>query len=895
MLSVHKMDDLNQFLQTRRTDGRPTHLSLFHPKGKYLVCNSDLEDFWTLYNYHYTVEPLGIAEAQTSLHIPVLVDVDLKAEYRPDLDGVSFYTLEHVATLVKIYQKVLVEILQDVCPENLYCFLLEKAPYRLQRNGKEYYKNGFHLQFPNVFMSRYQQEHILLPRVRMECKKLKEGEYPSTVTPDTMIDKGYCRGSGSPWLLYGSRKEAGMEPYLLTKGFNEEGVMTEAWWELLRGFEYGERVLETRQDLEDHLPQIFSIQVEDRTSFILELKSDIHAINWDKPPVGVPKPPKKLLTAPTTQDASTIDSTHKMVEDLLDLLALERSKDRNEWIRVGWILFNTFDGSDEGYQHWIRFSKRCADKFDESVCRYEWSRMERKDLGMASLKYMAKQDNPKGYEQVMSLFMQPLIDRCLKLNGAHNDLAMILFQRYDSEFKCGSTIHKSWYQFRDHIWCKTEEGVTLRKKISAEIVDDYQEIARQYLQKHLGAEDEDESKSYKKKMNNALKMVEKLKQSPYKTNVMKEAAEVFYDAEFLQKLDANPYLIGFHNGIYDLKTHEFRDGCPNDYVSLKMAISYRRDFTMTSPEVLQVLDYFEKIFPDHDVRQYFLDISSDVFIGGNFNKIVQVWTGEGDNGKSITQSIFEQMLGPYAIKLPTALIIGKRTQSSAACPELVRAGNGCRMAVLQEPDQKDVINIGILKELSGNDTFFARGLFKEGSEITPLFKLVLICNELPNLHNSDRATWNRIRVIPFEATFSDDAPATYEEQLRDKIFPKDAQFKDKIPGMTEALAWYLLERLKTKPKQVAEPNKVTKATEHYRRKNDVYRLFSEEFVENIPDKTVQLMELYSTFKDWFRESFPNSPLSSKMELKEYFTKKWGEPVGIHQVWTGHCIRSHFEI
>ena len=55
------------------------------------------------------------------------------------------------------------------------------------------------------------------------------------------------------------------------------------------------------------------------------------------------------------------------------------------------------------------------------------------------------------------------------------------------------------------------------------------------------------------------------------------------------------------------------------------------------------------------------------------------------------------MMGNYSIKLPTSLITGKRTQSSAACPELVRAGNGVRWAVLQEPDAKDVINIGILK------------------------------------------------------------------------------------------------------------------------------------------------------------------------------------------------------
>ena len=75
--------------------------------------------------------------------------------------------------------------------------------------------------------------------------------------------------------------------------------------------------------------------------------------------------------------------------------------------------------------------------------------------------------------------------------------------------------------------------------------------------------------------------------------------------------------------------------------------------------------------------------------------------------------LFEKMLGEYSIKLPTSLITGKRTQSSAASPELVRAGNGVRWVVLQEPDQKDFLNIGVLKELSGNDTFYARGLFKK--------------------------------------------------------------------------------------------------------------------------------------------------------------------------------------
>ena len=105
----------------------------------------------------------------------------------------------------------------------------------------------------------------------------------------------------------------------------------------------------------------------------------------------------------------------------------------------------------------------------------------------------------------------------------------------------------------------------------------------------------------------------------------------------------------------------------------------------------------------------------------------------------------------YSVKLPTSLIVGKRTQASAACPELVRAGNGVRWCITR-PDKKDILNIGILKELSGNDTFFARGLYKEGSEITPMFKLVLICNDPPQVPYSDKATWDRIRVLPFEST-----------------------------------------------------------------------------------------------------------------------------------------------
>ena len=393
-----------------------------------------------------------------------------------------------------------------------------------------------------------------------------------------------------------------------------------------------------------------------------------------------------------------------------------------------------------------------------------------------------------------------------------------------------------------------------------------------------------------KEIKNIQKILVNLKSAPFKDNVLKECREVFYDENFLKHLDRNPFLVGFKNGIYDLKTHEFRDGKPDDYISLQMPINYI-EFNAKDKKVLECHDFLEKIFPDKTLRDYFLDNSSDVFIGGNQAKKVWFWSGEGDNGKSVTQSIFEKMLGKYAVKLPTSLIVGKRTASSSACPELVRAGNGVRWAVLQEPDKKDVVNIGILKELSGNDSFYARGLFKEGGEMEPMFKLVVICNDPPSIPYSDKATWNRIRVIPFESTFCDNPPATYEEQLKEKKFPKDPFFAEKIPDMVQAFCWILLNHRKDNKRRF-EPDKVKLATQMYKIKNDVYRQFIDECVAEDEKGSVTIQELYVFFKEWFKESMPHHTTPTKNEVKEYFIKLWNDPV--KNRWTGYKLKSYDE-
>jgi len=861
------MSNLHSFLHVHRTDSKPSHISMINPKGKFLLRDEDMKSFWELYSVFD--QSKGVGEMPNTPNLPIVVDVDLKKEIVENIQFLEkrvLYSIDHVKVIVGIYQKVLTEIIQNLDPAHLVCFLLEKNAYLCQDKDKTFMKNGFHLHFPFIFLNKVVHQNDLIPRIYMEIKKLKASELPSVPNVENCIDKQYIKNA---WLLYGSQKESN-QPYFVTCALNSQTQVVENWQDCFENYQIfdhkGQKISFDHLDIEEYLPQIFSISLNHRENYLYDIKNDLPSITSDNKTIGIKM--KKIVYP------ENIERTSKLVDDLLACLSDERAEDRNEWMTIGWILFNIFHGIQEGFDKWIEFSKRSS-KYQESVCFYEWNKMKPRDYTIGSLKYIAREDNPELYKKALAEHTAHLYDKCLKLDGTHHDLANVLYQKYESDFVCASLSHKVWYQFDNNIWEKVDLGYTLSSKISSELVIEYETIWKDLISKFRAA-DEEEAPVLNKRLKQVQKLIYNLKSNSYKNHIMAQAAEVFFCPPFYKKLDTNPYIVAFGNGVYDLQNHIFREGRPGDYLSLKMNISYNDHYTENCKEIKELHSFFEKIFPDADVREYFLDHAAEIFIGRNRHKTFQFWTGKGNNGKSITQNIFEQMLGPYSIKLPTSLITGKRTQSSAACPELVRAGSGVRFATLQEPDKKDVLNIGILKELSGNDTFFARGLYKEGAEITPMFKPVLICNDPPIVPHNDKAFWNRVKLIPFESTFDSElAPESFEEQVKQKIFPRDENFEDKIPRMLEPFAWFLLNRLKTKPMNKKEPLKVILATNNYKKKNDIFKQFVDEYVEEKEGKIITHLEMYSMFKDWQKESCPNNPCPDRSEFMDYFIELWG--------------------
>ena len=155
----------------------------------------------------------------------------------------------------------------------------------------------------------------------------------------------------------------------------------------------------------------------------------------------------------------------------------------------------------------------------------------------------------------------------------------------------------------------------------------------------------------------------------------------------------------------------------------------------------------------------------------------------------------------------------------------------------------------------------------------------MICNKLPSLRDADRATWNRIRVIPFESTFlpENECPESYEEQLLQKKFPMDKYFSDKIPELIQPLAWYLLHRWKNCSKRDRiEPTEVKVATETYIKNNDIYSQFENQCIFQKENSKLTIISLYSYFKEWFREECPSMVIPNRSIMKNHFIKQWGD-------------------
>ncbi len=893
-----------------------SHVTQMRPLNKFLIPSSSTEAFYKFYcdivESNNKKEGKGIAlisiSQKPSKYQPIIYDLDLKCKLVDYLkvtkDPIDFldtgnknflYTPGDLDIIIKTFQKVLKECGVNVKPWQLICAKLEKKrPY--VENG--IISSGIHLHFPFYWQEKENIAIQIEPRSTEELKKLISAGKIFLETPFTVESKIIDSVINKCWLMYGSMKGSKQLAYKFTGFVDSKGGSVPIEKTLkMANFEIrdpdGNPIEIPKGKEEYYLPRILSINQMENTfeEYIIDKVGGLEYIYKDK--IQGIKSKTKGYT-----DLSS-EQTLKLTTDLMNIINPARANKYDTWFNMGVVLFNIGNGCVEYLDLWIEFSKKTTEgNFNENFCYYSWEHFEKKNVTIGSLHYFAKMDNPQKWEDLNKKNADKRIKECIK--GSDNDLAKMLFDRYQTTFACVNQSKKIWFRYEGHRWVKDENGRNLSMLISSELSKSFTNIAKRLyeakLQQGMGSDDdidEDEiiekQKKEEKERKKIEKLIQKMKSSPGKRAIMSEASEVFYREGFEDKLDSNPDLVCFTNGVIDLKdpTLTLRPGKPEDNITLCTGYDYK-EFSWDSQEVAEANDFFQKVFPRKEFRNFFFEYAAGLLRGGNIHKVFLVMSGRGNNAKSVLMDLLEKVLGKYCIKLPTSLITGARTQSSAAAPELSRS-NGTRFAVVQEPSKKDKINVGLLKELTGNDSMFLRGLFQDGKEQAILFCLAMICNHLPALPADDPAAWDRVLVLLFESKFleASKVPKSIKEQFKQKIFVKDPTFSLKSNGMRAPVMWIFMQYYKKirDEGRSPPPQVVLDATSKYRHDNDLIlkyindRIVMEKSSED-SDNSLSITSIISDLKEWaFKDNLPKDVIPKKDELIEDLKSRWGPSEG----------------
>ena len=475
----------------------------------------------------------------------------------------------------------------------------------------------------------------------------------------------------------------------------------------------------------------------------------------------------------------------------------------------------------------------------------------------------------------------PSIKKLLEesLTGSHYKIAKVIYNIYKDSFRIDDIRNPDWYEFDGIKWTKTHImniliSEELQKYYNGIKISDTGALKNNDLEEFLETSEKVESNMRNSMVEN---IINKLENVTFKKSVMTEMHYLFKSLEpnFISKLDSNPYLLGFKNGIYDLETFTFRNGNPKDYVTLSTGYEYI-DYDSELDEVKDIYSFLKEIIPNDKVREYLLKILGRSLCGINDEKFYILTGLSGANGKSTLINFLEYTLNDYATGADVSLLTNAKALSSAASPDVIRL-KGKRLVSFAEPEARDTLKAGIIKSFSGGDSIIARELYKAPISFKLQASMFLCTNDIPNISSFDGGVSRRLRVINFTSRFCDNP-------IKENEFKIDPTIKTKIKNwrpyfMSILLHYYSkYEDELCENGSIEEPEEVKIATNKYKKDNDRFNDYINENIKEEPNAFETLRLIYHNFNIWWVANYSNNKTPDIKELRKSLRERYGEEI-----------------
>ena len=875
--SVNELLSLYRITEQERQTTRITHTALPNyptPGGSFHIPTDMMDEFLEAYarDVFENKQTIHLTEAHHQEVSPILIDLDFRQKIDDNPEVKKIYTTDDIKEYLEEYHKVLSQYIdEDELKAHEIAYVMEKSKaYRGKSAKSDEIKDGIHIVYPKLcphykiqFLARHDMvESDVIKNIFARIRTNNDAR--------NVIDHAVIRNNN--WFMYGSCKPDS-EPYKITHIYDvgsgkcvDIDLKTELkntpkyHLNLLKklSISYKKTLTETKNGIEDSIKEKYmNIPNEDKDNSEKKHNKTGSNNNQTKP---IDMDSRKLNK--NKVDDKDFELAQRLAKECL---SSKRATYYEDWVRVCWCLSNIDHRLENAF---VDFSRKAPPgKFDEVGCRNEWARSQVRVmeslLGIGTLHKWAIEDNKNKYREICRDSLSRLM--YISMNKTHTDIAVYIYEKYKHEFKCSSIAHTKWYHYKNHRWVPNERGNGLKRRIGAEVARDYSEYST-YCNNKSGEfrEDEPEKDNWQTRSKTANELSLKLRNTAFCGSVFTPCMEFFFDEDFEDILDSNDNLLHFLNGIYDLDKNEFREGYPEDNISLTTGINYIEQPDMEDQEkIMQVEDFLNKIFPIERVKNYVLNLFASFLHGANKEQKFHIWTGGGGNGKSMLIDLYKKTIGNYYGSMSiTALTLG-RGGSENASPVLA-ATRGKRFISLDEAEQDAEIQVGFMKQLTGGDLITARKLHSEPITFKPKFKLVLTCNTLPKIPANDDGTWRRIRVVQFVSKFCDNPNPknSYE-------FAIDRELQNKMNDWCEVFMYMLIQYFQKSYKinGIKEPKEVTQVSDYYKDASNYYKQFTDEFLREDPTSKVGIDDIFSRFKTFLHNAGVNNTKYTRRDFE----------------------------
>lgn len=319
-----------------------------------------------------------------------------------------------------------------------------------------------------------------------------------------------------------------------------------------------------------------------------------------------------------------------------------------------------------------------------------------------------------------------------------------------------------------------------------------------------------------------------------------------------KEFDSNIEWVACTNCMINLITGETRPHSPDYMVTLQIPVTYQKflDSPPTQFSCPKIMKFLHEIVSDRRDIDTILDfIAYCLWREMKFHKLL-ILNGEGRNGKGTLCKLITKFLGKDNVAGESIdQLLGGRFSSSQLNRKLVNIDAD----VSKEISKKT----GILKKLTGNDMISAEEKYKSPFTFVNYAKLILVCNELPEIKEDTIAIFSRLVIIDFSKTFIKNANPNLIDELTTE---------EELSGLLHIV----LKRLPRVLKSGISYTKSIENLEQYQLRMNPVKYFAENYLEKVPESKVKKEIVYKKYKEFcYRNKIP-----PKSEYK--FSQELGE-------------------